>query len=47
MEELVQFVCGGSSGFESPEFLIRLFVIMIVCEFLSSIIRSMLRGVWK
>lgn len=44
MEDLVTFVV-GSSGFESPEFLVRLLVLVIVCDFIASLVHSMIKGV--
>ena len=46
MEELVNFIV-GESGFDSPEFLVRLLVVLIVCDFMAKLVNSMLRGVWK
>lgn len=43
MQELIDFV--GTGGFDSPECVIRIMVIVIVCSCISNIVKNLLSGV--
>lgn len=43
MNELIEFIC--ESGFDTPEFLVKIFVLLFVCCFISSVLRSILASI--
>lgn len=43
LQDLVDFIC--ASGFDNPEFIVRFFAIIVVLEFIASVLRSVLRNI--
>lgn len=43
MQELIDYIC--ASGFDTPEFIVKIFIIIFVCCFLSSVLRAVLSAV--
>lgn len=43
MQELIDFIC--SSGFDTPEFIVKIFVLIFICCFISSVLRAVLAAI--
>lgn len=43
MNELIDWIC--SSGFDTPEFIVKIFILVFLCNFLSSVLRAVLAAI--